>query len=248
MTILPSNHIPAGHQEQEDYGYIPAPGINSLPPELLVDVLARVASSSFTDLFNSKFCCREFRGATEDEYILEQVSIMEFPVIHQWLKSEKVSRFLNQCMESGNSEALYRQGMVDYFSSMRMESGLENLRRASEKGHVEASYVYGIILMCMEGQSSTQGLKLLNAVKTSRSNSKSTRFAIFQECRERIEAVIHSMWINNRLVGRQRRSCCHENTSRVKATWEGRRQVEDDASCEACKLDKEVSLFCDMLH
>ncbi|KAH7856330.1 hypothetical protein Vadar_000138 [Vaccinium darrowii] len=175
--------------------------------------------SKLSQVSNSLQICREFKGAVEDEYILEQVSIMEFPVIHQWLKSEKVSRFLNQCMEGGNPEALYRQGMVDYFSSMRMESGLENLKRASEKGHLKASYVYGILLMCMEGQSSTQGLKLLNAVKTS--NSKSTRFAIFQECWERIEGVIHSMWINNHLVGRQRRSCCHKNTNKVRQHGKG---------------------------
>ncbi|KAE9454210.1 hypothetical protein C3L33_13896, partial [Rhododendron williamsianum] len=382
--------------------------INSLPSDLLVDVLSRVASSSFTDLFNSKLCCRDFRGAAEEECVLEQVSMVGFPVIHQWLKSEKVSWFLNQCVQIGNPEALYRQGMVtkslfpnlilayltlnarleklrrasekghaeasyvygiilvcmggqssveglkllnamkgsttsqstrfaifqdcrkrieaviraicrdirraaeeEYIleqvsimgfpvnqwrkseevslflnrcvkggnpealyrqgmvtkslfpnlilayltlnarscehmiclylidlivSSMRMESGFEKLRRASEKGHSEASYVYGIILVCKGGQSSVEGLKLLNAMKSG-TTSQSTRFAIFQECRKRIEAVIRSMWINNHLEGRQSRSCCHENTSRLKETWDGRREVEDDASCEACKLN-----------
>ncbi|KAG5521914.1 hypothetical protein RHGRI_034214 [Rhododendron griersonianum] len=160
--------------------------------------------------------------------------------------SEFVFESVREGWKSG-SEALYRQGMVEYFSSMRMESGFEKLRRASEKGHSEASYVYGIILVCKGGQSSVEGLKLLNAMKSG-TTSQSTRFAIFQECRKRIEAVIRSMWINNHLEGRQSRSCCHENTSRLKETWDGRREVEDDASCEACKWDREVSLFCDMLH
>ncbi|KAG5521912.1 hypothetical protein RHGRI_034212 [Rhododendron griersonianum] len=243
MIMILASNIPAGELERGNNFAM----INSLPSDLLVDVLARVASSSFTDLFNSKLCCRDFRGAAEEECVLEQVSMVGFPVIHQWLKSEKVSWFLNQCVQIGNPEALYRQGMVEYFSSMRMESGLEKLRRASEKGHAEASYVYGIILVCMGGQSSVEGLKLLNAMKGS-TTSQSTRFAIFQDCRKRIEAVIRTMWINNHLAGRQRRSCCHENTSRLKQTWEGRSQVEDDASCESCKWDREVSLFCDMLR
>ncbi|KAH7852743.1 hypothetical protein Vadar_028726 [Vaccinium darrowii] len=96
-----------------------------------------------------------------------------------------------------------------------------------------------------EGQSSVQGLKLLNVVTTS--ISQSPRFAIFQECREIINSVIRSMWIRNHLVDWQR-SCSHENTSRIKESWEGRREVKDDASCEACKLAKEVSLFWEMLR
>ena len=51
-----------------------------------------------------------------------------------------------------------------------MESGEEYLKRAMEMEHMEASYVYGIILLCKGGEYSNedQGIKLLNAVKKSR--------------------------------------------------------------------------------
>lgn len=129
---------------------------------------------------------------------------------------------------------------------MRMESGLEHLKRAAEKGHVEASYVYGMILLSRGGQSTKQGLKLLNAMNNTCSNSKSLRI---QECRERIKAIIHTMWINNHMVSQQTNFCCHGKTRsiRVRETWRGREEEDDNMSCEACKWDREVNLFCNML-
>ncbi|KAI7733375.1 hypothetical protein M8C21_018627, partial [Ambrosia artemisiifolia] len=43
-----------------------------------------------------------------------------------------------------------------FFSLERIETGLEFLKRATEKGHVEATYVYGMILLSRGGQSSQQ--------------------------------------------------------------------------------------------
>ncbi|KAL7197037.1 hypothetical protein ACSBR1_036950 [Camellia fascicularis] len=249
MFIIPSSSSSSSIEEEKQEKIVVGVGgggIESLPVELLVEVLALVASSSFTDLFNSKLCCREFLGVAEEKYILQHVSIEKFPVIHQWLKREEVSLFLNRCIQSGNPEALYRQGMVEYFSHMRMESGLEHLKRASEKGHVEASYVYGMILLSRGGQSTKQGLKLLNAMNNTCSNSKSLRI---QECRERIKAIIHTMWINNHMVSQQTNFCCHGKTrsTKVRETWRGREEEDDNTSCEACKWDREVNLFCNML-
>ncbi|KAL6983842.1 hypothetical protein U1Q18_017216 [Sarracenia purpurea var. burkii] len=184
-------------------------------------------------------------GAAEDNYILQNVSIENFPVI-QWFKCDEMDSFLNRCKENGNPEALYRQGMVEYFSYVRMESGLEHLKRAADKGHVEASYVYGIILLCMGGESSIQGLKHLNAMKRS---SKSKNLRILKECRERIKTILRTMWVNNHLVHHETGFCCHAQTRAIEVeSWEGRQYVEDDKGCEACIWDREVALFCDMLH
>ncbi|GFS45500.1 NAD(P)-binding Rossmann-fold superfamily protein [Actinidia rufa] len=174
---------------------------------MLVNVLARVASSSSADLFKSKL----WGGAC----VLERASIEKYPVIHQWLKSEKVNSFIHLCAESGNPEAMYRQGMIEYFS-MNMELGLEHLRRAAEKGHGEASYVNGIIRLCRVGDLDFQ---LWNATKWN-------RFKI-QECREKVRRVIESIWINNHVVRQQPNLCNHERTSqRGRQTWKGR--MEDD--------------------
>ncbi|GFS45499.1 hypothetical protein Acr_00g0096440 [Actinidia rufa] len=85
--------------------------------------------------------------------------------------------------------------LVEYFC-MNMELGLEHLRRAAEKGHGEASYVYGIIRLCRCGDLDFQ---LWNATKRS-------RFKI-QECREKVRRVIQSIWINNHVVRQQPNLC-----------------------------------------
>ncbi|KAH7865795.1 hypothetical protein Vadar_011239 [Vaccinium darrowii] len=239
--------------------------INSLPHELMVDVLSRVASSSFTDLFNSKLCCKDFMGAAEEDGILEQVCLEKFPVIHQWLKSYKLNWFMNRCMASGNPEALYRQGLVEYFTHMRTQSGLENLRRAAEKGHVEATYVYGILLLCLGGQFSKEGLNLLNAMERISTSSHSGGSKLFQGCREKIKGVFRVMWINNQVVDQRISSCRHPNPivrvietwdgrceeeedgTRVIETWEGHREEEEDGTrCELCKWDRGVEYFTHM--
>ncbi|XP_057495546.1 putative F-box protein At1g67623 [Actinidia eriantha] len=115
------------NQVQENLGHDSA--IQSLPFDVLVDVLARVASSSSADLFKSKLCCREFLGAAGEGYVLERASIEKYPVIHQWLKSEKVNSFIHLCAESGNPEAMYRQGMVEYFT-MNMELGAGTFKKS----------------------------------------------------------------------------------------------------------------------
>ncbi|CAK9137380.1 unnamed protein product [Ilex paraguariensis] len=122
-----------------------------------------------------------------------------------------------------------------------MESGLEYLKRAADKGHIEASYVYGIILLCTGGESTQQGLKLLNAV-----NSKSKSLRI-QECRVRTKAIIRTMWINNYLV-RQTNTCCHEQPCiRMERTWDCN-EDNDVLLCDACRWDQEVIAFCKMLR
>ena len=43
---------------------------------------------------------------------MKNISIEKFPAIPWWQVKDEVSSFLKACKESGNPEALYRQGMV----------------------------------------------------------------------------------------------------------------------------------------
>lgn len=216
------------------------PVVASLPGDLLIDVLARVASSSFTDLFNAKLSCRDFLGAAEDEYIFQHVSIDKFPVIHWFPPSDELLSFLNQCIDKGNPEAMFRQGMIEFFSLARIETGLEYLKRASEKGHVEATYVYGMILLSRGGQSSQQGLNILNSMKVSRSKNLKIR-----DCRAKIKAIIREMWINNSISLNEVRCKCQErNVCFVKRKFD---DEEDIVGCDACGWHREVISFCKMV-
>ncbi|KAM7487180.1 hypothetical protein LguiB_024664 [Lonicera macranthoides] len=229
------------------------PPIVSLPADVLTEVLGRVASSSFTDLFNAKLCCRDFLGAAEEDYILEHISIDKFPVIPWFTRDEEIC-FLNRCKEKGNPEALYRQGMIEYFNSRNMDLGLEYLKRATDKGHVEASYAYGVILVSRGGESAQNGLKVLNSLKSgSGTKSRSSRI---KECRRRTKEVIRTMWINNYVVRQLNTGmCCHQKSegtcTRINGrSWTNYDDEEDHEvmACDACRWDQEVVSFCKMLR
>ncbi|KAJ6974179.1 hypothetical protein NC653_030302 [Populus alba x Populus x berolinensis] len=141
-----------------------------------VEVLARVASASISDLFTAKLSCKEFLEAASENYIFEHITIEKLPVI-PWTTSHGASSFLARCKENGNPEALFRQGMVEFFSSNRPESGFQHLKIAARKGHVEAIYTCGVIL-----------------------NYKSRHCSI-KECRDKIKEILQSMWIDRREAG-----------------------------------------------
>ncbi|EEF47549.1 conserved hypothetical protein [Ricinus communis] len=153
--------------------------LSCMPRELLTEILARVASESFTDFFNAKTTCKEFLEAASDDYIFKHASIDCFPVI-PWKITDDASTFLDKCKKSENPESLFRQGMIDYFSTtLEKNSGLDYLKRATNKGHRVATYVYGIILACYDGELRQKGLKLLAKLVESKSS------LIVNECREK---------------------------------------------------------------
>lgn len=66
--------------------------------------------------------------------------------------------FLRRCKESGNPDAIFREGMHGYFTSKNPELGLKLLETANEKGHIESTYIYSIILIRYGGQLKHRGL------------------------------------------------------------------------------------------
>ncbi|XP_065874650.1 putative F-box protein At1g67623 [Euphorbia lathyris] len=242
MAILASKKLITKRRRKEKH--------SDLPIELLSDILARVASTSCTDLFNAKSTCKEwFKGASED-YVYEHVSIDSLPVIPCRNTSKPVVSFLEKCIQVGNPESLFRQGMVDYFSHSKPDSGLEYLRKASDKGHLEAKYVYGIILVCYGGKFREQGLKLVGDLK----------YELVDECRENVRKVVQPIWKRNFIVEAgeenelrlRRRNCgCKERSPRMKKKSMGWRDVEefdDGVSCNGCLWDTEATRFCGMLR
>ncbi|KAJ9176225.1 hypothetical protein P3X46_011563 [Hevea brasiliensis] len=233
-----------------------------VPKEILTEILARVASSSVTDLINAKACCKEFREAASEDYVFEHATIDSFPVI-PWKINHGASSFLERCKKSGNPEALFRQGMIDYFSTLKYDSGLKFLEKAASKGHAEAIYVYGMILLCYGGDLRNNGVKLLSDLK----RSKSSLF--ITECRKKVKRIVWSMWVNNYIIGigpaeeeeyTNRRPCTHHNTKALcsftasqtknRTGWTSSLEdFEDDPlSCDSCLWELEATLFCKMLR
>ncbi|KAF9669854.1 hypothetical protein SADUNF_Sadunf13G0007700 [Salix dunnii] len=214
------------------------------PKDLLTEVLARVASTSFSDLFTAKLSCKEFLEAASENYIHEHITIEKFPVI-PWRISHGASSFLDRCKENGNPEALFRQGMVEFFSSKKPESGFQHLKNAARKGHAEAKYICGIILVCHGGQFKQEGIELLTSLKNCRSRHRSIK-----ECRNKIKGILQSMWIDKSEAGigpeepeNHGRTCnCSKFTNR------GWIEEEEYTTCDDCVWDHEATLFCKILR
>lgn len=113
------------------------------------------------------------------------------------------------------------------------------MKRATEKGHVEAAYVYGMILLSRGGQSSQQGLIILNSMKVSRSN-----YLKIRECRAKIKAVIREMWINNSISLNEVGCKCQEKNICIRKRNFDDEEDVDVIGCDACGWYWEVISFC----
>lgn len=58
------------------------------------------------------FCsCKLFKKIAQEDYIYRKISLDDFFVVDIYLNAEATS-FFNRCLECGNLEALYQQGLV----------------------------------------------------------------------------------------------------------------------------------------
>ncbi|XP_022139208.1 putative F-box protein At1g67623 [Momordica charantia] len=228
----------------------PSAAINSLPRDILVEILAKVAASSFSDLYNAKLANKDFLGAAMDGHVLHHVLLRDLPVF-SWWHGPKFSSFIENCVKAGNPEALFRMGMIQFFCRNEEASGLANLKASGEKGHVEAAYVYGVILYRQsKGEAGAEFLRRCE----SRGGERMT------ECRRRIKWFVWGMWVKNKsflredkeYLDRRRQSCCFEKECHMIKMmgwdWTDEANCYGDDTCERCKWNGEVSRFSNMLR
>ncbi|KAL5712314.1 hypothetical protein ACHQM5_014501 [Ranunculus cassubicifolius] len=213
----------------------------TIPKDVITTIAARVGSSSLPDLLNLKQSCKTFYELGGDNFVFQNVSMEKLPAI-PWILSQDASYFLRRCQETENPEALYRLGMVEYFSNTRLELGQAFLARAAYLGHIEASYILGIILICTDSQSRIQGIEHLNNVEIHRTNSQDPGFS---ERRQKSLTLLRNMWLNHFILLEQP-ICTNPNCKKI----EQRHGWEEywEFSCEACKYEHEVNAFCRMLR
>ncbi|KAJ8758898.1 hypothetical protein K2173_002677 [Erythroxylum novogranatense] len=234
-------------------------GFKHIPQHLWTEIFARVASQSIPALSNVKMCSKSFLEAASESYVFEHATLKKFPVLFKNVGG--ASSFFKQCKDFGNSEALFLQGLKDFFDGLKIELGLELLNKAVDKKHPGAKYVYGIILACHGGRHKEKGLKLLHSLTTS--ESKST-YLIIRKCRKEVKRAFTGMWLHNKLVEndvinfRDYMKQCNCNEKRMtsdiggknKSAWDVKDYDEglyNTSSCESCLWDNEVIQFRHML-
>ncbi|XP_021276299.1 uncharacterized protein LOC110410761 [Herrania umbratica] len=215
--------------------------IKSLPREMLAEILRHAASNSIVDFRSVKLSCKAFLEASNDNYIFENVSMENISPV-PWYKKEKI--FLKRCKDAKNAEALYRTGMLNFFSKKKLESGLRYLKKAVEKDHVEAKYVYGIILICLGGELKQKGLQIVSSLDRTSSST-----------RNKTNKMLSVMWVRVSLqrpkesVHNTKLSCNSDDnlSSDQGQAWEAKYNPLDNLSCcNSCFWETEATLFSDM--
>ncbi|KAL3725818.1 hypothetical protein ACJRO7_030795 [Eucalyptus globulus] len=207
-----------------------------LPRDMVLEVLASVAANSMDDFFNAKISCKTFNELAEENYVYRQISLDKISRI-LWWHPEEGKAFIERCIKCDNLDALYTQGLYEYVSFMKVELGMELLRKAAQIGHLGASYVVGLLLICESGELKKDGVQLLRKVYASRR---------VVECRKKYIDVVRDMWWNNTTIfGEEPPSYdCRMRSEHCKRRgWMSDIDHYDDTECEQCICRAEIEIL-----
>ncbi|KAL0414149.1 UNVERIFIED_CONTAM: hypothetical protein Sradi_1616600 [Sesamum radiatum] len=222
---------------------VPASNIENIPRDLLIEILSRIAESSFTDIHNAKLSCKDFYEAAEDTRVYRHMSLDDFPLVPWNPLSEKQQAFLTKCKECQNPEIMFRQGVLDYFTGKRPESALGHLQRALNANHIGALYVTCIVLLFSgDDELRAAGVRLTADMKKSKHVRRKLR-----EHREKLKSMLRLMWVENPALRRRPVCCTRRDNHRRKRGWEDMVDDEEDVHCEGCSADCEIRFLADSL-
>ncbi|CAN6892358.1 unnamed protein product [Brassica oleracea] len=77
--------------------------------------------------------------------------------------ANKYKTLVETCIKANNVDAHFVKGMLEYFQSQNQILGQHHIHTASEGGHLQGRYVYGVLLMAI-GQTE-KGVKIINKSK-----------------------------------------------------------------------------------
>ncbi|KAM1815539.1 hypothetical protein EV1_000036 [Malus domestica] len=93
---------------------------------------------------------KKFKEIAEGPRIYQHINIIDFETVNllrSWGTSDKVSNFINRCIQCCNPEALYMVEMRYFFQDNKEEVEIKWVKSAIFKAHQGATYMYGTILV-----------------------------------------------------------------------------------------------------
>ncbi|KAH9314190.1 hypothetical protein KI387_022817 [Taxus chinensis] len=126
--------------------YVKDNPFDALPEDLLISIMVSLGSSASSplDLVNAKLACKRFCSAASHEKVLVHASMGALTVkASKW--SEESHKFLRLCAETGNPEARYMLGMIQFYCLMNRVSGVALMAEAASASHPWALYSLGVI-------------------------------------------------------------------------------------------------------
>ncbi|KAK8596413.1 hypothetical protein V6N12_064904 [Hibiscus sabdariffa] len=146
--------------------------------------------------------------------------------------------------------------MVDCFSRRKPESDLRCLEKAIEKGHVEAIYTYGIILISFGGELREQGLQIVSSLNLVNFSKSKTSSRTIINPRSKTERFLSNMWVYVALSGSEQIDCncgpdINGKKSMCRSSSQGQAWETSNGfghCCHSCFWDREAILFCRLLR
>ncbi|XP_043717656.1 uncharacterized protein LOC122665566 [Telopea speciosissima] len=141
--------------------------------------------------------------------------------------------------------------MVEYFSRIEQESGIELLKKATNLGHEVAAYMLGLILLCTNYPLKDQALEILQKVEQGCSPSSSAKI---KKCRNRLKEILKHMWTSTVSVPKPAEPIiphslvCNKRNGLINSSGWLSIEDEEPPNCEACKWDREIVLLRNVLH
>ncbi|KAH6829193.1 hypothetical protein C2S53_011763 [Perilla frutescens var. hirtella] len=199
--------------------------LETIPYELVTEILSRVAASSVVDIFNVKLSSKKLKQVAEDGHVYQHACLDKIPIVQWKPLSEKQRIFLKNCRESFNPELLYREALVDFFDNTKFQSAYLKLDKASKLGHIGALYVTCVILLFSnDDKLKRKGIKLIGDMKKAKSLKGKLRF-----CRKKLFEELKCMWVKNPNLKEQPEKHCTTHEFKRNPCSKNIKEVAEDA-------------------
>ncbi|KAG5630426.1 hypothetical protein H5410_002143 [Solanum commersonii] len=123
-----------------------------------------IVSYSFKNLMNVRLSSRVLNQVANEPFVYQKVTLDDFTEYiwpcNPWLVVRKCTSFLEMCRALRNLEALYNQGVFDYFNHSDPNT-LGMINQAVDGGHIGASYALVIISIFRGSESMREGLMFI---------------------------------------------------------------------------------------
>ncbi|KAF6161470.1 hypothetical protein GIB67_009349 [Kingdonia uniflora] len=117
-----------------------------LPDDIVIDVLCKLSSTAKcpSDFISIRITYKNIYTLSHSSIVLAKASPKTFVRAKNW--SESGEKFLKNCVDAGNLEALYTYGMIEFYCLQNKEIGWSFMGRAAKQSHTAALYSLAVIL------------------------------------------------------------------------------------------------------
>lgn len=122
--------------------------LESLPQDLLGEILSRVASSSRQELSQCLTVSKTVSAASQDYRVLRSLRLRHQSML-PLITYERYNNLMEKCLQHGNPVAHYIEGVKLLFVQGSTLMGMFHLRKSAEGKYDNGTYLYGILMLLM---------------------------------------------------------------------------------------------------